>query len=94
MEYGATCFGTAAKTNTAKLDKIQNCSMRIITGAMKTTPISAMETATKLHSLDSQRCEKSRRQAEKMRRLPSHPLNTKLQEPTKNRLSAKAQTIC
>ena len=90
LEYGATSFGTAAKTNTAKLDKVQNSSMRIITGAMKSTPIIAMETATNLHSLNDRRCEKSIRQAEKMKRIPSHPLKQKLSEPTKNRLKRQS----
>ena len=43
LEYGATSWGTAAKTNTSKLSKVQNASLRIITGAMKTTPINEME---------------------------------------------------
>ena len=90
LEYGATSFSSAAKSNTAKLDKIQNSSMRIITGAIKTTPIKAMETATNLHSLDERRREKSIRQAEKMKRIPSHPLKEKLLEPTKNRIKRQS----
>ena len=58
---------------------------------MKTTPIAAMEKTTGLHSLEERREEKLLRQTEKMKRLPSHPLYQKLQEPTKNRL--KRQSI-
>ena len=86
LEYGANSFGTAAKTNTKKLSKVQNAGLRIITGAMKTTPIAAMEETTNLQSLEERRKEKSLRQGEKVKRLPSHPLHKKLQEPTKNRL--------
>ena len=86
LEYGATSWGTAAKTNTNKLKKVQNASLRIITGAIKTTPISEMEKTTKLQPLENRRKEKCLIQGEKMKRLPSHPLHKRLEEPTKNRL--------
>ena len=86
LEYGANSWGTAAKTNINKLNKVQNASLRIITGAMKTTPINEMEKTSKLSSLDDRRKEKSLIQGEKMKRLPSHPLHKKFKEPTKNRL--------
>ena len=86
LEYGATSWGTAAKTNTNKLNKVQNASLRIITGAMKTTPINEMEKTAKLQSLEDRRKEKSLKQGEKMKRLPSHPLHKKFQEQTKNRI--------
>ena len=91
VEYASTSWTTAAKTNTTRLNKIQNASLRIITGGMKTTPIAAMEKTTGLHSLEERREEKLLRQTEKLKRLPSHPLYQKLQEPTKNRL--KRQSI-
>ena len=43
MEYASSSWTTAAKTNTGKLDKIQNAGLRLITGGIKTAPISAME---------------------------------------------------
>ena len=46
LEYGASTWATAAKTNISRLSKVQNQALRIITGAMKTTPIAAMETIT------------------------------------------------
>ena len=36
-------YCAAAKTNTNRLTKVQNARMRIITGGMKTTPVTAME---------------------------------------------------
>ena len=90
LEYASTSWSTAAKTNTARLTKVQNAGLRLITGGMKTTPISVMEKAAQLHSLEDRRSEKILRQAEKMKRLPSHPLHTKLQEPTKNRLKRQS----
>ena len=38
LEYASTSWCTAAKTNKAKLDKIQNAGLRTILGAIKTTP--------------------------------------------------------
>ena len=55
LEYGTTALSTAAKTNKEKLNKIQNQAMRMMTGAMKSTPIQALETATGLSSLDDRR---------------------------------------
>ena len=39
MKYASTTWGTAAKTNNSRLDKIQNMALRVILGAMKTTPV-------------------------------------------------------
>ncbi|GFR60779.1 hypothetical protein ElyMa_003539700 [Elysia marginata] len=43
MEYGNMALATAAKTNTTRLCEVQNAGFRLITGAMKTTPIEEME---------------------------------------------------
>ena len=42
MEYSSTTWGTAAKTNKSRLDQAQNMAMRVILGAMKTTPVHDM----------------------------------------------------
>ena len=86
LEYGATSWGTASKTNTSKLSKVQNASLRIITGGMKTSPICTMETTANIKPLEERRKEKSLIQSEKIKRLPTHPLHNKLKESTKNRL--------
>ncbi|XP_076457554.1 uncharacterized protein LOC143291539 [Babylonia areolata] len=86
MEYGSSAWATAAQTNTSRLAKVQNTSMRIITGGLKTTPIITLEATTGLAPLDTRREEKVLIQHEKLQRLPSHPAQQQLQEPTKNRL--------
>ena len=90
LEYGATSWGTAAKTNTSRLTKVQNSGLRIITGALKTTPIETMEKTARLQSLEERRSEKNLRQAEKVKRISTHPLKNKLREPTKNRLKRQS----
>ena len=52
MEYASSSWTTATKTNTGKLDKIQNAGLVLITGGIKTTQISAMEKQDQLHSLE------------------------------------------
>ena len=61
--------------------------MWIITGGMKTTPITAMEEFRGLVFLDLRREEKVLTHSEKLKRLPSHPAYQHLQAQTKNRLT-------
>ena len=39
MVYASTTWGTVAKTNKNRLDKVQDMVLRVILGAMKTTPV-------------------------------------------------------
>ena len=43
LDYSSTAWSTTAKTNQQSLDKIQKQALRIMTGAMKSTPITFME---------------------------------------------------
>ena len=90
MECASSAWSSAAKTNLDQLTKTQNAGLRIITGGMKTTPISELERTTGLLSLGERREEKLLRQSEKMKRLPSHPLHSKFEAPTKNRLKRQS----
>ena len=86
MENASTTWGTAAKTNKSRLDRVQNMPLRVILGAMKTTPVhdTGKKTAN-VEPLARRRSLKVLIQGEKLRRLPSHSLHTKLAQPTKNR---------
>ena len=90
VEYASTSWMTASKTTKNKLDKVQNAGLRIILGAMKTTPISQMEMTADLEPLEARREYKALLQAEKLKRLPSHPLHEKLEGLTKNRLKRQS----
>ena len=90
LEYGASAWATAAKTHTNKLDKVQNIGLRTILGAMKTTPIAEMEKTAGVEPLEGRRQAKLLIHAEKMKRMPDHPLHQKLKDPTKNRLKRKS----
>ena len=83
---GSNAWSSAARTNLDQLTKTQNAGLRKITGGMKTTPIAELERTAGLLSLGERKEEKHLRQSEKMKRLPSHPLHSKFEAPTQNRL--------
>ena len=86
MEYGMAATATAAKSHTDKIARIQNQAMRLMTGAMRTTPIKELETITGLQSMEDRRDIKVMTQAAKYKRLESHPMNNRMKMPTRGRL--------
>ena len=90
LEYGMTAWGTTAKSNFDRVSKVQNQATRIITGAMKSTPIMELETITGLQSLDDRRDLKLLSQAAKFKRLQGHPMRQRLSQPTKGRLKRES----
>ena len=86
LEYGSTAWSTTAKTNQQALDRVQNQALRLITGAMRTTPIKAMEKVTGIQPLQERRATKVLLQAEKFRCQENHPMKQKVNGLTKNRL--------
>ena len=77
---------TAAKSNSSKLSRVQHQAMRMITGAMRSTPISAMETVTGLQPLEDRQEIKILTQAAKFKRLQDHPMHERMNQPTRGRL--------
>ena len=92
LEYGASAWVTAAKTHTNKLNKVQNIGLRTILGAMKTTPIAEMEKTAGVEPLEGRRQAKLLIHAEKMKRMPDHPLHQKLKDPTKKKQIEKEKS--
>lgn len=90
MEYGATSWGTAANSNTERLSKVQNAAMRIITGGLKTTPITELEKTCKLQPLKERRDEKMLIHSEKLKRLPDHPAHASLRERPHTRIKRRS----
>ncbi|KAL2092947.1 hypothetical protein ACEWY4_010259 [Coilia grayii] len=43
IDYGCTVYGTACKTSLMKLERVHSRALRIALGALKTTPISALQ---------------------------------------------------
>lgn len=69
---------------------MQNSGLRIILGAMKTTPIQKMEKTADVEPLETRREYKALTQAEKAKRLHSHPLHKKLQGRPGSRLKRQS----
>ncbi|XP_070188880.1 uncharacterized protein [Littorina saxatilis] len=86
LEYGVTAWGTAAKSNFDRVSKVQNQAARIITGAMRSTPIQELENIMGLEPMEDRRDTKLLTQAAKFKRLPTHPMKDRLCQPTKGRL--------
>ena len=86
LEYGMAASSTAAKSNTCKLSRVQHQAMRMMTGAMRSTPISAMETVTGLQPLEDRQEIKVLTQAAKFKRLQDHPMHECMNQPTRGRL--------
>ena len=72
------------------LDKIQNQNMRLITCAMKSTPIKVVEETTAISSLGHRRDMINLIQAERYKCSPSHPMNMRINGMTKNRIKRES----
>ena len=90
LEYGSTAWSTATKTSLHSVDKVQNQALRIMTGAMKSTPIAAMEEATGIQSLEKRRQVKILTQAEKFKCQQGHPMKTKMTGYTRKRIKRES----
>ena len=82
-----TAWGTTmGQSNFDRVSKVQNQAARIITGAMKSTPIQELEATTGLQSMEDRRDTKILIQAAKFKRLKDHPMRDRFSQPTKGRL--------
>jgi hypothetical protein len=86
LEYGSSSWMTPAKTHHQILDKVQNQALRIITGAMKSTPMQSMEEITNIPPLCKRSECKAMIQATKYQCSQDHPMNTKLKQLSSSRL--------
>ncbi len=55
LDYGCVVYGSAAETSLRKLDNIQHQVLRLCTGAIKTTPITALQVEMGEMSLEMRR---------------------------------------
>ena len=86
LEYGSSSWMTAAKTHQHALDKVQNQALRIITGAMKSTPVKKMEQVTSIAPLIKRREKKAMVQAIKYEFTQNHPMSARLARMSSGRL--------
>ena len=88
MGYASSAWSSAAMTNLDQLTKTKTTGLRIIRCGVKTTPISELERTAGLLSLKERR--EGKRKSGKMKKLPSHPLHSKFEAHTKNRLKRQS----
>ena len=86
LEYGSTAWSATANTNQLDPDRVQNQALRLITGAMRSTPITEMERLTGAQPLGQRRDAKNMMQAEKFKCMTYNHMKTKLEGLTNNRL--------
>ncbi|KAK7095492.1 hypothetical protein V1264_006890 [Littorina saxatilis] len=86
LEYGSSSWMTAAKTHLQTLEIVQNQAMRIITGAMKTTPIDKMQQVTGIPPLSKRRECKAMVQDIKYQCIPDHQMNARIKQLSSGRL--------
>ena len=86
LEYASSAWSTTAKTNQQVLDKVQNQALRLITGAMRSTPIKTMEQLTAIQPLSKRRETKTLVQTEKYRSIMNYPMEHRLENLAGSRL--------
>ena len=67
IEYGMAASPTAVRSNSSKLSRVQHQAMRMMTGAMRSTPVSAMKTVTGLQPIEDRQEIKVLPQAAKLK---------------------------
>lgn len=86
LEYGSAAWCPASNTTLQELNKVQNQALRIMLGAMKSTPIVEMEKLGRMQTLSDRRDTKILLQAEKFNCMPNHPMKERLQNLAMGRL--------
>ena len=86
IEYGMASWGTAAKTNFQKIERVQNQSLRILTGGMKSTSVNYMEAVAGIELLRDRKMRKTLTQYTKFQHLTSHPMQKLMASKAKKQL--------
>ena len=73
MEYASIIFENAAQTHLKKLNSLQNTCLRIITGALRTSPIEALHVYNNTTPLADRRTEALFKYFFKVQQTPNHP---------------------
>ena len=76
IEYGAAVYAGGSKTALKSLETIQNSFIRIAIGAMKTSPVSALQVEANIPPLYVRRMDLSLRYVAKIKQNPEHASRT------------------
>ena len=86
LEYGSSAYMTAAQTHRDTLEKVQNQALRIITGAVRSTPIEKMQQITGIPPLKQRRNSKALIQFIKAKAMKEHPMHDRTENLGPSRL--------
>ena len=86
LEYGMAASSTAAKSNSSKLSRVQHQAMRMMTGAMRSTPIIICYGDGHRPAASGRQEIKILRRDAKFKRLQDHPMHKRMNQPTWGRL--------
>ena len=86
LEYGISAWGTTAKSNLQRVERVQNQNLRAMTGGLKSTPIQKMETLTGLESIEERKDTKLLIQRQKYKAMPSCKIFNRINSTSKGRL--------
>ena len=86
LEYGSGSFMTASKSHISSLEKVQNQALRVITGAMRSTPIKKMQRITGIASLQTRMESKAMIMLTKAKAMKDHPIHERSQTCGPSRL--------
>ena len=92
LEYGSNSFWTAAQTHQNALEKTQNQALRIITGAMRSTPIQKMQEVTGIPPLKKRWEAKALTQFTKIKAMEGHPMHERIGKLESGRLKRTSFT--
>lgn len=91
LTFGEELLICASDSTNKQLDLIQNKALRIITGGIKSTPITAMELITNIRPLKCTREKAAMKMMERIKRVPNNLF--KNYEPEMTRLKSKPSFI-
>ena len=86
LEYGASAWMTTSQTHQNTLGRVQNQGLRIITGSMRSTPITKMEEITGLPPLKTRWNSKAMVQCTKIKALGDHLMHSRADQNNQSRL--------
>ena len=86
LEYGSNSWMTAAQSHQQSLQRVQNQALRIITGAMRSTPIGIMEQTAAINPLKSRWECKALLQYTKSETFETHLMHPRTKQPSSKRL--------
>ena len=90
LEFGSGAFMTAANSHLDNLEKVQNQALRVITGAMRSTPIEKMQKITGIPPLKRRFESKALTLYTKAEALKDHPLHDRTKQRGRGRLGRES----